>query len=188
MRKILTILCLCVVASCYADIIVTKSNGNIEDVTVVEMRSDVITYTQGGKQKTIASDNVDGVLYDDGRYVAPPRKPVEPSAENTAWDDGSLSDNSQSKVLSNSDSWDDGSTKRTKSAVNKQQREREARGSNSEVGQAFKEAGQAIKGAFSTMFQAMKKDKSSSNESTDTSTDNTSPNNSQSTSSDDSNW
>lgn len=56
----------------YADIIVTRSNGNIEDVKVVSMTPENVLYTRDGQAKSIQSSDVDGVLYDDGRYVTPP--------------------------------------------------------------------------------------------------------------------
>ncbi len=81
-----------------ADIIVTRSNGNIEDVKVVSMTPENVLYTQNGQAKSIPSGDVDGVLYDDGRYVSPPKKSQEPqnfsgsvetSGNNNDWNDGS---------------------------------------------------------------------------------------------------
>lgn len=49
-------------------------------------------YTQGGQAKSIPSANVDGVLYDDGRYITPPRASQtqnQPTTTDNSWDDGS---------------------------------------------------------------------------------------------------
>lgn len=145
----------------FADIIATYNNGNIEDVTVVSVGADEIVYKHGNAQKSIASSEVEGVLYDDGRFVAPPEK-------------AAVTDSFES---SSDDSWaiEDASTDNpsAESSNRRQKREkRERSGGNSEVGQAFKDAGVAIKDAFTTMFDAMgrKKDKSSS-EKTSTETD-----------------
>ena len=136
----------------FADIIATYNNGNIEDVMVVSVGADEVVYKKGDAQKSIASSEVEGVLYDDGRFVTPPKKSVATeSFEDTS-----------------SDSWaiDDAPSEDSQTASNRRAKreERERSGGNSEVGQAFKEAGSAIKNAFTTMFDAMsrKKDKSSS--------------------------
>ena len=55
------------------DIIATK-DGNIEDVKVLSVGTDEVVYKQGSAQKTIASSQVEGVLYEDGRFVTPPQK------------------------------------------------------------------------------------------------------------------
>lgn len=76
-----------------ADIIITRSNGNIEDVKVVSMSPESVLYSQDGQPKSIQSADVDGVLYDDGRYVTPPSasQVQEQSMTNTGndgWDEG----------------------------------------------------------------------------------------------------
>ena len=161
MKCVLLAICAVLPMFAFADIIATYNNGNIEDVTVVSVGAEEVVYKKGNTEKTIASSEVEGVLYDDGRFVAPPKKAaVTESYETTsddAWPvDDASSDNPQSA-----------------SANRRQNREKKERsGNNSEVGQAFKEAGVAIKDAFTTMFDAMgrKKDKSSS-ETTSTETD-----------------
>ncbi len=55
----------------HADIIATK-NGKIENVKVVSIDAKNVVYKQGDTEKTIASSEVEGVLYDDGRFVVPP--------------------------------------------------------------------------------------------------------------------
>lgn len=144
----------------YADIIATFNNGNIEDVTVVSIGADEVVYKKGNTQKSIASSEVEGVLYDDGRFVAPPKKAAAESMEIASDDSWAVDD------ASSNDSQDATSNRR-------QKREKKERNSNSEVGQAFKEAGVAIKDAFTTMFDAMgkKKDKSSSENTSNTNTD-----------------
>ena len=160
MKRIFIALCAICPLFAHADIIATFNNGNIEDVTVVSIGADEVVYKKGNTQKSVASSEVEGVLYDDGRFVAPPKKAATESIENTS-----------------NDSWavDDASTDDSQiaSSNRRQKREKKERNSNSEVGQAFKEAGVAIKDAFSTMFDAMgkKKDKSSSESTTNTSTD-----------------
>ncbi|MBR1426085.1 MAG: hypothetical protein IJ581_01390 [Paludibacteraceae bacterium] len=156
MKRILLALCTIIPAFAFADIIATYNNGNIEDVTVVSVGADEVVYKKGNAQKSIASSEVEGVLYDDGRFVSPPKKAaVTESFESTS-----------------DDSWavDDAATDDSQTASsNRQKREKKERsGGNSEVGQAFKEAGSAIKDAFTTMFDAIgkKKDKSPSESST----------------------
>lgn len=157
MKRILLALCAIVPLVAFADIIATYNNGNIEDVTVVSVGADEVVYKQGKTQKTIASSEVEGVLYDDGRFVAPPKKAVvADSFESTSDDSWAVDD------ASSNDSQEATSNRRQK------REKKERSGSNSEVGQAFKEAGHAIKDAFTTMFDAMgkKKDKSSSESTT----------------------
>ncbi len=123
----------------FADIIATYNNGNIEDVTVVSVGADEVVYKKGDAQKSIASSEVEGVLYDDGRFVSPPKKSVVTESFESTSDDSQTTSNNRTK------------------------RERKERsGGNSEVGQAFKEAGSAIKDAFTTMFDAMGKKKEKS--------------------------
>lgn len=132
----------------YADIIATFSNGNIEDVVVVSVGADEVVYKQGKNEKTIASTEVEGVLYDDGQFVAPPKKNiVEESYDTTS-----------------EDAWNTNEGSSDESKLSKKREKKERTGGNSEVGKAFKEAGVAIKEAFTTMFDAMgkKKEKSSS--------------------------
>jgi len=143
----------------YADIIATRNNGNIEDVTVVSIGTDEVVYMKGNAQKTIASSEVEGVLYDDGRFVSPPKKATATESFETTSDD----------------SWaiDDASSNEKSTSTNRREKrdKKERSSSNSDVGQAFKDAGEAIKDAFTTMFDAMgkKKDKSSTaNTSTET--------------------
>ncbi|MBQ7665012.1 MAG: hypothetical protein IJS43_07305 [Bacteroidaceae bacterium] len=159
MRR-LFIICAIVPTFAFADIIATFNNGNIEDVTVVSVGADEVVYKKGNAQKSIASSEVEGVLYDDGRFVAPPKKSVATESFEGSSDD--------SWAVENTPSEDSQTT--TNSRAKREKRERN--GGNSEVGQAFKEAGEAIKDAFTTMFDAMgrKKDKSSS-EKTSTETD-----------------
>lgn len=162
MKRIFIALCAISPLFAFADIIATFDNGNIEDVTVVSVGADEVVYKQGGTQKTIASSQVEGVLYDDGRFVAPPKKAVVfDSSESTSDDSWAVDDASSDKS-------------QTASPNRRQKREKKERsGGNSEVGQAFKEAGVAIKDAFTTMFDAMgkKKDKISSESSTETNAD-----------------
>ena len=150
MKRLLFALCTIIPAFAFADIIATINNGNIEDVTVVSVGADEVVYKKGNTQKSIASSEVEGVLYDDGRFVSPPKKSVvtesfeSPSDDSWAVEDAPLED---SQTTSN----------------NRTKRERKERsGGNSEVGQAFKEAGSAIKDAFTTMFDAMGKKKEKS--------------------------
>lgn len=146
----------------FADIIATFNNGNIEDVVVVSIGADEVVYKKSNVQKSIASSEVEGVLYDDGRFISPPKKTViNESVEATPDDSWAVEETSSedSKTTSNQ------RAKREK---------RERSGGNSEVGQAFKEAGNAIKDAFTTMFDAMgkKKNKSSSNKTSTETNDN----------------
>lgn len=51
-----------------------------------------MTYNQAGSQKSIASSEVDGILYRDGRYVTPPSRQTistnEVTHSNDSWDIG----------------------------------------------------------------------------------------------------
>lgn len=160
MKRILYALCAIVPTFAFADIIATFNNGNIEDVTVVSVGADEVVYKEGNAQKSIASSDVEGVLYDDGRFVAPPKKSVATESFEGSSDD--------SWAVENTPSEDSQTTSNRRAKREK----RERSGENSEVGKAFKAAGEAIKDAFTTMFDAMgrKKDKSSS-EKTSTETD-----------------
>lgn len=74
------------------DIIVTKAGTNIEDITVVSVTAENVTYNQAGSQKSIASSEVNGILYRDGRYVTPPSRQTistnEVTHSNDSWDIG----------------------------------------------------------------------------------------------------
>lgn len=74
MKKLIILFALLFSLFAYADIIVTKSDGNIEDVTVVEITETEVIYTQKGTRKSIPYENVEAILYDDGRYVTLPSK------------------------------------------------------------------------------------------------------------------
>ena len=160
MKCILCALCAIIPTFAFADIIATFNNGNIEDVTVVSVGADEIVYQKGNAQKSIASSEVEGVLYDDGRFVSPPKKSVATESYESTSDDSWAVEDTPSDNTS------------TTSNQRAKREKRERSGGNSEVGQAFREAGSAIKDAFTTMFDAMgrKKDKSSSDK-TNTETD-----------------
>lgn len=150
MKRIFCFICATIPLLAYADIIATKNGNTIEDVTVVSVGEDEVVYKNGNTQKAIASLEVDGVLYDDGRFVSPPIKTAATESHETT------SDDSQSTSTNRREKRD----------------KKERNGNNSEVGQAFKEAGDAIKDAFTTMFNAMgKKKNKSSTATTSTETD-----------------
>lgn len=160
MKRILCALCAIVPTFTFADIIATFNNGNIEDVTVMSIGADEVVYKKGNAQKSIASSEVEGVLYNDGRFVSPPKKSAATESDESTPDDSWAVENAPSE------------DSQTTSNSHAKREKRERNGGNSEVGQAFKEAGSAIKDAFTTMFDAMKvkKDKSSS-DNTNTETD-----------------
>lgn len=93
MKRLLLVLCISLPFAAYADIIVTRSNGNIEDVKVVSITPENVLYTQDDQAKSIQSADVEGVLYDDGRYVTPPsasqvqEQPMT-NMGNDGWDEG----------------------------------------------------------------------------------------------------
>lgn len=76
------------------DIILTKAGTTIENVTVVSVTADNVTYKQAKTQKSIASSEVDGILYKDGRYITPPSKQTisvdEVTSSSDAWDMGDV--------------------------------------------------------------------------------------------------
>lgn len=86
-RFIITCAVLAFAWAAHADIIVLRSGENIEDVKVTTVAYDEVTYNLNGKQTTIASSDVEGVLYDDGRFVTPPSQPVTQTVESTQADD-----------------------------------------------------------------------------------------------------
>lgn len=65
---ILALLPLCA----HADVVSTKNNGNIENVKVISVAADSVVYKQGDIRKAIASEEVEGVLYENGKFVTPP--------------------------------------------------------------------------------------------------------------------
>ncbi len=172
MKRILCALCAIIPTFALADIIATYNNGNIEDVTVVSVGADEVVYKKGNTQKSIASSEVEGVLYDDGRFISPPMKSAATESYESTPDDSWAVENAPSE------------DSQTTSNSHAKREKRERNGGNSEVGQAFKEAGTAIKDAFTTMFDAMKgkKDKSSSDNT------NTETNSNQSTPASDDGW
>lgn len=94
MKRLLFVVYMLLPFAAYADIIVTRSNGNIEDVKVVSMSPESVLYTQDGQAKSIQSADVEGVLYNDGRYVTPPsasqvHEQSVTNISNDGWDDGS---------------------------------------------------------------------------------------------------
>lgn len=94
MKKIIMLFVLLFSLSAYADIIITKSNGNIEDVTIVEITDTEVIYKQNGQQKTIPYNEVEAILYDDGRYVTLPSKNQNETSveDNTSGQNDSHSD------------------------------------------------------------------------------------------------
>ena len=68
MKRIIIFLLLCSPIFLQAGIIVTKSDGNIEDVSNVTVGKTEITYKQDGEIKSINRDEVSAVLYDNGKY------------------------------------------------------------------------------------------------------------------------
>lgn len=152
MKYILCVFCAIIPTFVFADIIATFGGGNIEDVTVVSMSASEVVYQKGTAQKTIASSDVEGVLYDDGRYVSPPRTSVATESFNVTSDDSQFVENMPAEEC--------------QASFNQQEKrkKKERSNKNSEVGEAFKEAGVAIKDAFTAMFDAMgrKKDKNPS--------------------------
>lgn len=81
---LLAVLPLCALA----DIVSTKKDGNIENVKVISVAVDSVVYKRGDTRKAIASAEVEGVLYDNGKFVTPPL-PVVVNSETTETADGS---------------------------------------------------------------------------------------------------
>ena len=127
----------------YADIIITKSEGNIEDVSVIEITDTEIIYKQKNIQKSIPCEKVEAILYDDGRYVT-----VSCKSQIQTTDDGNVTEEMESNPISNNNKLYKERKNRTKN---------DERPSNYEVKQAFKEAAKTTKEAFSKMFNSWKK-------------------------------
>ena len=68
MKRIIIFMLLCNPLFLQAGIIVTKSDGNLEDVSNVTVGKTEITYKQDGEIKSINRDEVSAVLYDNGKY------------------------------------------------------------------------------------------------------------------------
>lgn len=138
----------------FADIIITKSFENIEDVVIVSMSAEEVIYIAGNMQLSIPSENVDGVLYDDGRYIAPPKA-------------------SQTPIITDSnDNWDDDSYQTETLVVQtgvRTHKEKTAK-NNSEIRQATKEVFSALGQFYATLFQSMKKKKTASDNNMEVST------------------
>lgn len=84
MKRLVLFLLLCLPCFIQAGIIVTKDDGNIEDVTSITIGSTEITYKQNGQLKSISRDDVSAVLHDNGRYeeIKPASEVEENNAEN----------------------------------------------------------------------------------------------------------
>lgn len=87
MKRIILALCALTPLFAFADIIVKKDSKTIEDVTIVSITADNVVYKQDGGVKTISAAEVDGVLYDDGRYVTPPSQQTMNTEEITTGGD-----------------------------------------------------------------------------------------------------
>lgn len=86
----------------HADIIALRSGENIENAKVTAIAYDEVTYNLNSQQTTIASSDVQGVLYDDGRFVVPPSQPAMHVAESVQADDSQGKDNATVGNASNS--------------------------------------------------------------------------------------
>lgn len=73
MKHIILTLYIFLPAYVFADIIATYKNGNIENVMVVSVNANEVVYKIGNTQKSIPSSQVEGVLFNDGRYISPPK-------------------------------------------------------------------------------------------------------------------
>ena len=125
-RFILICVVFAIAAAAHADIIVLRSGENIEDVKVTSLTSDGVTYQLNGKEKTIAASEIDGVLYDNGRYITPPSKSYEPASsepENASSSNGAWDVNDASTTSNNGD-WgvDDATPVNDKRAAKQQKR------------------------------------------------------------------
>ena len=136
----------------YADIIITKSEGNIEDVSVIEITDTEIIYKQKNIQKSIPCEKVEAILYDDGRYVT-----VSCKSQIQTTDDGNVTEEMESHPVSNNNK----QYKERKDRVKSDERSssHEVKQAFYEAKQAFKEASKAAKEAFSKAFDSLKKDK-----------------------------
>jgi|GEM_PF-2394201 len=70
MKKIITLLfSILQLSVAFSDVIVKKSGVNISEVTIKDINSSEIVYTdQNGEQQKIVKEEVSAILYDDGRY------------------------------------------------------------------------------------------------------------------------
>lgn len=69
MKRILFILILTISSTLsFAGVIMTSSNERLEDVTITSENDTAIVYMQDGVEKSIAIEQVSGILYDNGKY------------------------------------------------------------------------------------------------------------------------
>lgn len=68
MKRLLLLMLLGLSMWVYAGIIVTKENGNIEDVTNITVEIDLVSYIENGEKKTVDRKDVSAILYDNGKY------------------------------------------------------------------------------------------------------------------------
>ena len=69
MKKILFVLLLTISSSLsFAGVIMTTSDERIEDVSIQSETDSTIIYLQNGVKKSIAIEQISGILYDNGKY------------------------------------------------------------------------------------------------------------------------
>ena len=121
MKHIILTLYIFLPAFVFADIIATHKKGNIENVTVVSVNVNEVVYKIDNTQKSIPSSQVEGVLFNDGRYVTPPKKANDPDSDRFSSDGLLVSDDEYpSKTQSTSsypkedeyDEWDENQSDR----------------------------------------------------------------------------
>ncbi|MCQ2311286.1 MAG: hypothetical protein MJZ64_06010 [Paludibacteraceae bacterium] len=102
MKKIVfSLACLSATTIAFAGVIVTKNEGNIEDVSNIVVSSTEVSFMENGNSKSLPIDQVSAVLYDDGRYEdvkVMPQPTSQPIQETTSY-----STNTSEQVVSNND-------------------------------------------------------------------------------------
>ncbi|MBE6323619.1 MAG: hypothetical protein E7074_01430 [Bacteroidales bacterium] len=131
MRYFCLYLMICLCLYMQAGVIVTSSNGNIDNVEIIEVTDTDVKYKQEDSVRSIPIEVVDALLYDDGRYVTIPHIKNVSQIESTG-------------------------KEKTEQESEQQQARRQRK---SELQQTFKQAGAAMKDAFSTLFNVKKKEK-----------------------------
>lgn len=125
MKRIILFLIAVIPAFAFADIIATHKKGSIEGVTVVSVDANEVVYKIGDTKKSIPSSQVEGILYDDGRYVTPPKYSDASDSKRSSSDDLVIEDendtdkpranpSSYSQNETDYDEWNDGQAERNR--------------------------------------------------------------------------
>ena len=148
MRYTCLTVCIFLCLSLQAAIIVTFSGDPIQEVTILAVNDQEITFIKNNSECSVPYEQVEAIMYDDGRYVT--------------------LQHSTTRTIENEE------TTTPEDSIRNVEREKRRQ----DLRQAFDKAGSAMKGAFSTLFNIKKKDgNNSSTSDTSSSNDEPAPSN-----------